>query len=202
MLLCPDFLILPESILMIPRDLVPKESTYQAMKSHFISKAIPKYIVVLLASIIHKKEICFSRRCWLDQAQINFARDRVFFLWQLSFLKMSNVARNSACTNCIQGKGARDRGPSLLLPVICTLRSHLFFLVSWFFPLALFLLQKVLKALLSNFFISPGTRPIRAFRFWLWFGILYTYLIEINSTLALPAITRPDVSGRKENQTV
>lgn len=44
---------------MIPRDLVPKESTYYAMKSHFISKAILKYIVVLLASIIHKKEIWF-----------------------------------------------------------------------------------------------------------------------------------------------
>ena len=125
MLLCPDFLILPESILMIPRDLVPKESTYQAMimKSHFVSKAIPKYIVVVLASIIHKKEICFSRRCRLDQAQVNFARDSVFFLWQLSFLKMSNVARNSACTNCIQGQGAGDRGSKP--PASCNLHSFL-----------------------------------------------------------------------------
>ena len=146
MLLCPDFLILPESILMIPRDLVPKESTYQAMKSHFISKAIPKYIVVLLASIIHKKEICFSRRCWLDQAQINFARDRVFFLWQLSFLKMSNVARNSACTNCIQGKGARDRGSKP--PASCNLHSSLSPLFSSFlvFSFSTFSITKGFKS--------------------------------------------------------
>ena len=188
---------------MIPRDLVPKESTYQAMKSHFVSKAIPKYIVVVLASIIHKKEICFSRRCRLDQAQVNFARDSVFFFdgnFPSSKCRMSKEIQ-------LVRTAYRDRGPgtgvpSLLLPVICTLRSHLFFLVSWFFPLALFLLQKVLKVLLSNFFISPATRPSRAFRFWLWFRILYTYLIEINSTLALPAITHPDVSGRRKNQTV
>ena len=198
MLLCPDFLILPESILMIPRDLVPKESTYQAMKSHFISKAISKYIVVLLASIIHKKEICFSRRCRLDQAQVNFARDRVFF-FMATFLPQNVECRKKFSLYELH---TETGGPSLLLPVICTLRSHLFFPVSWFLPLALFLLQKVLKVLLSNFFISPATRPIRAFRFWPWFGILYTYLIEINSTLALPAITRPDVSGRRKNQTV
>ena len=199
MLLCPDFLILPESILMIPRDLVPKESTYQAMimKSHFVSKAIPKYIVVVLASIIHKKEICFSRRCRLDQAQVNFARDRVFFM--ATFLPQNVECRKKFSLYELH---TGTEGPSLLLPVICTLRSHLFFLVSWFFPLALFLLQKVLKVFLSNFFVSPATRLIRAFRFWLWFGILYTYLIEINSTLALPATTRPDVSGRRKNQTV
>ena len=202
MLLCPDFLILPESILMIPRDLVPKESTYQAMKSHFISKAIPKYIVVLLASIIHKKEICFSRRCRLDQAQVNFARDSVFFYGNFPSSECRMSQEIQLVRTAYRDRGPGTGGPSLLLPVICTLRSHLFFLVSWFFPLALFLLQKVLKALLSNFFISPATRPIRAFRFWLWFGILYTYLIEINSTLALLAITRPDVSGRRKNQTV
>ena len=176
MLLCPDFLILPESILMMPRDLVPKESTYQAMKSHFVSKAIPKYIVVVLASIIHKNEICFSRRCRLDQAQVNFARDSVFFFdgnFPSSKCRMSQEIQ--LVRTAYRDRGPGTGGPSLLLPVICTLRSHLFFL---------------------------ATRPIRAFRFWLWFGILYTYLIEINSTLALLAITRPDVSGRRKNQTV
>ena len=149
MLLCPDFLILPESILMIPRDLVPKESTYQAMKSHFISKAIPKYIVVLLASIIHKKEICFSRRCRLDQAQVNFARDSVFFLWQLSFLKMSNVARNSACTNCIQGQGAGDRGSKP--PASCNLHSLLSPLFSSFliFSFSTFSMTKGFKSIVK-----------------------------------------------------
>lgn len=156
---------------MMPRDLVPKESTYQAMKSHFVSKAIPKYIVVVLASIIHKKEICFSRRCRLDQAQVNFARDSVFFLMATFLPQNVECRKKFSLYELHTGTG----GPSLLLPVICTLRSHLFFL---------------------------ATRPIRAFRFWLWFGILYTYLIEINSTLALLAITRPNVSGRRKNQTV
>ena len=159
---------------MIPRDLVQKESTYQAMKSHFISKAIPKYIVVLLASIIHKKEICFSRRCRLDQAHVNFARDRVFF-FKGNF--PSSKCRMSQEIQLVR-TAYRDRGSKP--PASCNLHYSLFFLVSWFLPLALFLLQKVLKVLLSNFFISPATRPIRAFRFWFWFGILYTCLIEIN----------------------
>ena len=118
MLLCPDFLILPESILMIPRDLVPKESTYQAMKSHFISKAIPKYIVVLLASIIHKKEICFSRRCRLDQAQVNFARDRVFFYGNFP----SSKCRMSQKIQLVR-TAYRDRGSKP--PASCNLHSSL-----------------------------------------------------------------------------
>ena len=112
MLLCPDFLILPESILMIPRDLVPKESTYQAMimKSHFVSKAIPKYIVVVLASIIHKKEICFSRRCRLDQAQVNFARDSVFF-FMATFLPQNVECRKKfSLYELHTGTGGRGQG--------------------------------------------------------------------------------------------
>ena len=144
MLLCPDFLILPESILMIPRDLVPKESTYQAMKSHFISKAIPKYIVVLLASIIHKKEICFSRRCRLDQAQVNFARDRVF-LWQLSFLKMSRK-KNSQKIQLVR-TAYRDRGSKP--PASCNLHSSLSPLFSSFlvFSFSTFSITKGFKSI-------------------------------------------------------
>lgn len=183
MLLCPDFLILPESILMIPRDLVPKESTYQAMimKSHFVSKAIPKYIVVVLASIIHKKEICFSRRCRLDQAQVNFARDSVFFFYgnfPSSKCRMSQEIQ--LVRTAYRDRGPGTGGPSLLLPVICTLSSRLFFLVSWFFPLALFLWHKVLKVLLSNFFISPATRPIRAFRFWVLLALVRDFVYVFN----------------------
>ena len=180
MLLCPDFLILPESILMIPRDLVPKESTYQAMKSHFISKAIPKYIVVLLASIIHKKEICFSRRCRLDQAQVNFARDSVFFYGNFPSSECRMSQEIQLVRTAYRDRGPGTGGPSLLLPVICTLCSRLFFLVSWFFPLALFLWQKVLKVLLSNFFISPATRPIRAFRFWVLLALVRDFVYVFN----------------------
>lgn len=110
MLLCPDFLILPESILMMPRDLVPKESTYQAMKSHFVSKAIPKYIVVVLASIIHKKEICFSRRCRLDQAQVNFARDSVFFLMATFLPQNVECRKKFSLYELHTGTGGRGQG--------------------------------------------------------------------------------------------
>ena len=95
-----------------------KTGTYQAMKSHFISKAIPKYIVVLLASIIHKKEICFSRRCRLDQAQVNFARDRVFFYGNFP----SSKCRMSQKIQLVR-TAYRDRGSKP--PASCNLHSSL-----------------------------------------------------------------------------
>ena len=97
----------------------------------------------------------------MDQAQVNFPKDRIFFLMANFPSSKFRMSQEIQLVRTAYGeRGPGTAGPNLLLPVICTLLSTPLF--SWFLPLALFLLQKVLKVLLSNFFISPATRSISA----------------------------------------